>query len=173
MDDKMTAAEIAAENQRKTDLAGEIERKDDVELKLFAGRVGVDADKYSVRADLVAAIELKAEADAAAGRKALKDMEDEEALKVAGEDDARPPQARVLRTLNAEFCKDIPQDGRHGTFEPSDGDIRFGGDYNVPNGKYRVAGSEWVFDIQKKKLVSAIRASEQNKYGGKGVIAID
>jgi hypothetical protein len=75
--------------------------------------------------------------------------------------------------LNAEFCRDIPQEGRHGSFEPEEDHPRFGGDYDVPNGKYRVAGSEWLFLIHKKKLQGAERATEANKWGGKHVIAID
>lgn len=175
MDDKetMTAAELAAEKQRKADLALQMDRMDDTELKLFAVRVGVEPDKTPARKDLIAAIELKAEADAAAGRKAIRDMDEEEAKRVADEDDKRPAASRILRSLNAEFCRDIPQAGRAGSFEPEDDDPRFGGDYEVPNGKYRVVGSEWTFLIAKKKLVSAERATEGNKYGGKGVIAID
>lgn len=172
--DKLNAAEQASEDQRKADLAGDIERKDDVELKLFAVQLGVpDADKIAKRADLVAAIELKTEADAAAGRKALRAMEAEEAASVAAENDKRPPSSRVIRALNAEFCRDVPQEGRAGSFEPDDGHPRFGGGYDVPDGKYRVTGSDWVFEIRKKKLAAAVMATEANRYGGKGVIAVD
>ena len=172
-DEKMTAAEIVAEKKRKADLAAEIERMDDTEIKMLAERVGVDPAATPARKDLVAAIELKAEADAAAGRQAIRDMEAEEGTAVADEDARRGPTARIVRALNADFCRDIPQDGRGGSFEPEEDDARFGGDYDVPNGKYRVTGSEWLISIHKKKLMGIERASEANKYGGKHVIPID
>lgn len=172
--EKTTPSEQVAEKQRKADLAAEIERKDDVELRMFAQQIGVtDVEKITARKDLVAAVELKAEVDAAAGRQAIRDMESEEASSVAGQDDKRLPTARILRALNAEFCRDIPQEARAGGFEPGDDDARFGGDYDVPDGKYRVLGSEWVFEIRKKKLAGAARATEKNHYGGKDVKAVE
>lgn len=174
MDKEMTASEQAAEKQRKADLAAELERKDKVELGLLAKKIGVPGhDKLHTRKDLIAAIEEKADADAAAGRQKIRDMEAEEGRFVAGQDDSRPQSSRVLRALNAEFCRDIPQEGRAGTFEPEDNDARFGGDYDAPDGKYRVVGSDWIFEIKGKKLASAIRASEQNRYGGRDVESVD
>lgn len=169
----MTAAEKQAEKKRKDDLAAEISRMDDVELGLLAKRAGVDAEKFPKREDLIAAIELKAEADAADGREALRNMEAEEQAFVADEDLRRPAVNRIIRALNAEYCRDIPPEGRHGSFEPDDDHPRFGGDYDVPNGKYRVVGSNWLFLIHKKKLQGAEIATEANKYGGKHVIAIE
>jgi hypothetical protein len=172
--EKMTAAEQQAEKQRKQDLAAEIERMDDVELRMLAVRIKVpEVDKLTARKELVDAVESKAEADAALGRQAIRDMEAEEDGKVSSEDARRPATSRILRALNAEFCRDIPQEGRGGHFDPGDDHPRFGGSYDVPDGKYRVTGSEWVFEIKKKKLAGALQASEANKYGGKGVIAVD
>ena len=173
MTEKMTRAEKAAEKQRKADLAAEMERMDDNELKMLAQRAGVDASQHPERKDLVAAIELKAEADAAAGRAAIRDMEEQEGQSVANEDVNRPESSRIIRALNAEFCRDIPQEGRAGSFEPDEDHPRFGGDYDVPNGKYRVTGSEWLILIHNKKLMGIERATEANKYGGKHVIAVD
>lgn len=171
--EKMTAAEQRAEKRRKADLSAQIGRMDEVELGLFAQQVGVDASKTPAREDLIAAIELKAEVDAAAGRQALRDMEAEETVSVADEDSRRPAASRIIRALNAEFCRDIPQEGRHGSFEPDEDHPRFGGDYDVPNGKYRVVGSDWLFLIHRNKLQGAELATEKNNYGGKHVIAID
>lgn len=173
-DEKLTAVEQAAEKARKADLAADLARKDPTELKLLAQQIGVvDADKIEKPEDLKAAIELKAEADAAAGRQRIRDMEAEEAESVGDEDANRPSTSRIIRALNAEFCRDIPQEGRHGSFEPDGDDPRFGGDYDVSNGKYRVVGSEWLFLIHRKKLQAVERAGDVNKYGGKYVIAID
>lgn len=172
-DVKMTAGELADEKTRKEGLAAAMARMDDTELKLLALRAGVEADKYPKREDLIAAIELKAEADATLGRQALREMDEREAAAVSVEDSKRPASARIIRALNAEFCRDVPQAGRHGSFEPDEDDVRFGGDYDVPNGKYRVSGSEWLILIHKKKLQGIERATEQNNYGGKHVIAVD
>lgn len=169
----MTSNEQQAEKRRKADLAAEMKRMDDVELRLLAARVGVAADDTTKRDDLIAAIDLKAEADAAAGRQKIRDIEAEEGKTVEEEDAKRPATSRIIRGLNAEFCRDIPQEGRSGSFEPDEDHPRFGGDYDVPNGKYRVAGSEWLFLIHKKKLQGVERASEANKYGGKHVTEID
>jgi hypothetical protein len=171
--EQITSAEQQAEKQRKADLAAEISRMDDTELALLAKRIGVEPEKSQKREDLVAEVELKAEADAAAGRQAIRAMEEEEGAFVADEDSRRPAVSRIIRALNATFCGDIPQEGRHGSFEPDEDHPRFGGDYDVPNGKYRVAGSEWMFVIHKKKLMSAESATEANKWGGKHVIPIE
>jgi hypothetical protein len=171
--EKLTAAEAAAEKQRKEDLAAEIKRKDDVELKLFAQQIGIDADKHPKREDLQAAIELKAEEDAAAGRKAIRDADEEQAKSVATEEDRRTASARAVRALDAEFCRQVPQEAYSGSFEPGEAHPRFGGEYEVPNGKYRRTGSEWVFEFRKKRLISAVRATAANNYGGEGVKAVD
>ena len=172
-DTKMTSVELADEKNRKEGLAAAMARMDDTELKLLAARAEVEADKYPKREDLIAAIELKAEADAAIGRKALREMDEQEATAVSAEDSKRPATARIIRALNAEFCRDIPQEGRHGSFEPDEDHPRFGGDYDVPNGKYRVSGSEWLILIHKKKLQGIERATEKNNYGGRHVIAVE
>ncbi|MFT4115428.1 hypothetical protein [Bradyrhizobium sp.] len=171
--EKLTAAEEAAEKQRKEGLAAEIKRKDDVELNLFAQQIGVDATKYPKREDLEAAIELKAEQDAAAGRKAIRDADQQQADSVAGEEDKRSMHARAVRALDAEFCRQVPQEAFSGSFDPGEEHPRFGGEYNVPDGKYRRTGSEWVFEFKKKRLVGAVRANEANSYGGKNVKHVD
>lgn len=173
MDDKAKKAE-AVETRRKADLHAELERKDTVELGLFAKDKGVDLGGAATDADMHAAIELHMEAEAkkAAADAAIKEIEAQEARSIARENDGRDDTARTLRALNAVFCSDVPQDARGGTFKPVKGDAVFGGDYDVPNGKYRVAGSEWVFEIKGDKLVGAVRATQQNQYGGKGVTSV-
>lgn len=171
--EKLTGAEQSAETKRKDELAAAIAAKDDVELKLFAKELDVpDVDKLSERKDLIAAIELHEEKVAGEHRARLRKMEDDEAAKVNGADDKRAPDAKAIRALNAEFCRALPEGSRSGQFEPGD-DARFTGDYSVKDGKYRVAGSDWVFEIRKGRLLRATRATPENGYGGKGVVAVE
>ena len=169
----MTAAEQSAEATRKAGLAAEMAEMDDAQLADLARRAEVDASAYPKREDLIAAIELKAEEEAAKGRQALREMDEQERLAVSNQDSKRSATSLIIRALNAEFCRDIPQEGRGGSFEPEGDDPRFGGVYDVKNGKYRVAGSDWLFLISGKRLVSAETATEKNGWGGKAVIAIE
>lgn len=173
MNDKTKAAE-AAEAKRKADLHAHLERKDGVELGLFAKEQGIDLTGVTATDDMRATIELHMEAEAkkAAADAAIRDMEAGEARKIAREAGGRDDTANTMRTLNALFCRDVPQGARAGSFKPAQDDALFGGEYDVPNGKYRVAGSEWVFEIKNDKLVNAVRATQQNQYGGKGVISV-
>ncbi len=159
MKTEQTAFEIA-EPKRKEELAAKLKRMDDTEVKLYAQKIGADITAAKDRADMEAAIELKEEdtAKAAAFKAAIEAEDAAQARAVATEADKRDPTERILRALNAEFCRDIPASARSGGFEPDDNDPRFGGDYDVANGRYRVSGSEYYFDIKGKKLVSAERA---------------
>lgn len=174
MNDKTKAAAEAAEAKRKSELHEELKRKDAVELGLFAKEHGIDLTGSTTPEDMRAAIELHMEDQAkkAAADQAIKDMEADQAKKIAKESGSRDDTAKTMRALNTLFCSNVPQDARAGSFKPEKGDEVFGGDYDVPNGKYRVAGSEWVFEIKNDKLVGAVRASQRNDYGGKGVISV-
>jgi hypothetical protein len=148
---------------------------DDVELKLLAKRIGVDDRQKIPEA------QGPDRGDRAEGRgrcrgrpQAIRDME------------ARKPRRRRARRQAAaggahhpraqrRILPRHPAGRRAAVSSPEEDHPRFGGDYDVPNGKYRVAGSEWLFLIHKKKLqgVERSRATEANKYGGKHVIAVD
>lgn len=168
-------AKIAkAEEKRKKELHAELARKDAVELDIYAKELNIDISEAKTLEDKRAAIELHAEDEAkkAIAEARIKHMESEQGKSVASEDEKRDGAARALRQLNALFCRDIPQSARSGSFQPREDDALFGGDYEVPDGKYRVTGSEWVFQIRKKKLVDAVQATAANKYGGRDVIAV-
>lgn len=170
----MTDEEI--ETTRKTDLKASLGRMDDVELGLCATQRGIDPRKFTKRDDLIAAIELQAEdeANSAASKKKIEQDEADQAKSIASEEDQRTGTAKIIRALNAEFCRDLPHEARSGSgFEPEEGHPRFGGEFDVPNGRYRVSGSDWLFDIKGKRLAGVERATEQNKFGGKKVIAVD
>lgn len=164
-----------ADNETTVNLAEKLEKMDDTEIKLYAQQQGIDVAKVTDRAGLVAAIEQKA-SEAAAAAVAAKKLQDDEAAQaasIAGEEDRRSATDKVIRALNADFCRDVPPAARSGgTFEPDEGDPRFGGDYDVPNGRYRVVGSDHLFDVKGKKLVAVHRASAVNKWGGAKVVAI-
>lgn len=168
------AKAAAAEEKRKKELHAELARKDKVELDLYAKQHGIDLGDAKSVDDKRTAIELHAEDQAvkAIGEQRIKHLEDEQAKSVRTENDDRDDTAKTMRQLNALFCRDIPQPARAGTFKPEKDDALFGGDYDVPDGKYRVAGSEWVFEIRKQKLVNALQASAANQWGGKGVIPV-
>lgn len=172
MDRKAKAA--AAEEKRKKNLHEELKRKDATELKLYAQQHSFDLSGAETVADMRAKIELLAEevAKKAATEEEIKHLEDEEMRKIAREGGDRDQVNKDLRALNALFCSAVPQAARDGSFEPEKGDPVFGGEYEIPNGKYRVVGSEWVFEIRKGKLAGVVRAAPQNGYGGKDVIAV-
>ena len=84
----------------------------------------------------------------------------------------------ALIAFNADFCRGPPQDpksGQHakdGIYTQVEGDKYDGREYPVPDGRYRVAGSEWLYDFEGGLFIEAVRASAQNEYGGPNVIAI-
>lgn len=85
----------------------------------------------------------------------------------------------VLVSFNADFCRDLPQDpksGQHakdGIYTQVEGDKFDGKEYPIPDGRYRVGGSEWVFDFEGGGFVEATRATAENAHGGPAVIKID
>ncbi len=166
----MSKTEHDAEAARIEALLQELSALSEADLAKRAGVEGVDPKKYKTREELVAAVEAKISDEIGKVRLAEMEKAEAEAAKMASSLDN---VSRVVRALNAEFCRDIPQEGRGGAFEPEEDHPRFGGDYNVPNGKYRVAGSEWMFLIHKKKLQGAERATEANNWGGKHVITVE
>lgn len=79
---------------------------------------------------------------------------------------------RIVLGLNQSFCSDVPAEARAGSFDvPSDHD-RFGHHYDVPDGVYRVEGSDWLFTFAKKKLANVTRAAAENDFGGDKVIVV-
>ncbi|MCD0419484.1 hypothetical protein LOC51_19895 [Rubrivivax sp. JA1024] len=147
----------------------------DADLLALAQSIGVDVFKGDAsglsRDDLIAAIELHEEAQVEAAAKQLAADEAAQAASVAREAGDRSPSDQVIRRLNADFSRDVPQAARSGEFDPA-GDPRFGGEYDVPNGRYRVVGCDWVFQIKSKKLASVLEASPANKWGGKSVVMV-
>lgn len=173
MEIELTAAEQAQVKQAMDGLTAEVKTMDDAALKGLAAKIGVEAEKFPKRDDLETATLNKAHEDAIAGVKKIRAMDEEEAAMIATADDKRPEASRIIRRLHAEFTRDIPQDARGGVYEPDDDHPVFGGDHAVPDGKYRPAGADHIYQFKKKRLVSVYRADASNDYGGKGVQPVD
>lgn len=169
----MNTTEQQALAKRQADLLAELNALPDADLQKRAAAEGVDTSKLKTRENVVEAIEIKISDDEGKARlEAMQRAEDE--LARSDKESGTDRVARTIRTLNAAFCADIPQSGRGGSFSPDDDPGgKFDGGYDVPDGKYRVTGSDWVFSIKKKKLDEAVLATPENKYGGKGVIAVE
>lgn len=98
--------------------------------------------------------------------------------------DEKTQQAQIadrneaLVSFNADFCRELPQDprsGQHakdGHYTQVEGDKFDGREFPVPDGRYRVAGSEWVFDFEGGAFIEAMRATAANEFGGPDVIAV-
>lgn len=172
MADELTITEQAQIKNQMDGLTAEVKTLDDDGLKALALRAGVEA-KDLKRADLEKAILEKAQIEAVAGVMAIRRMEEEEAAMVSTAEDKRPEWARAIRRLHAVFASDVPQEARSGSFEPDKDHPRFGGEHPVPDGKYRPAGADHVYEFKKKRLVSVTAATPANNWGGKDVKAVE
>lgn len=85
--------------------------------------------------------------------------------------DLDPKAATALRGLLARFTGNVPQAARGGAYEPKPGDGLGDDDLDVPNGTYRVHGSDWLITIAKKRFTLAARAMPP-KFGGANVIQV-
>jgi hypothetical protein len=148
---------------------------DDVELGLLAKRAEVDAAAYADREALAVAVKAKVAADFVAGKLALHKMVEDENTKadavLVGQERG---DSAIIRRLNAEFCRELPEGVISGSaFEPAEDHPRFGGEYAVADGRYRVVGSDFVFEIAGRRMAQAFAATRANAWGGGKVIAIE
>lgn len=75
----------------------------------------------------------------------------------------------LVRKFHGTFCADLPYTARRsGRYDAATGD-RFGDELDVPNGTYRVTGSDWLLTFRNRHFARAEIATAQNKYGGKDV----
>lgn len=199
---ELTPIERAEVEQYCKELAAEISTMDGVEIGILAERAQVDAEKFPERAHLEAAIEEKARADFIKGKVELREMTETQNKRADEEDRKRTAEARVLHALNREFSRIVPatlhmfvmpelpenptqEDLRReklmqrmighwvGSYCPPRGDPSFGGEYAVPNGKYRVAGSPFIFEFKSRRLVEVRAANPDNDFGGEDVKAVN
>lgn len=76
---------------------------------------------------------------------------------------------RTVLRVNRDWCAALPPEAVGGSFDvPADHD-RFGDRYDVPDGVYRVQGSDWLFTFSKGRLVNGSRATPANEFGGPAV----
>jgi hypothetical protein len=81
-------------------------------------------------------------------------------------------QAKVLHAFNASFCANLPQNARaYGHYIPEPGDALARQRLAVPDGRYRLAGSDYVFTIAGGRLKEAMRADPPH-FGGDNVVAV-
>lgn len=67
-------------------------------------------------------------------------------------------QADSLCRLNSHICGAVPQDAaQSGAYEPKD-DPRFAGATPVPDGRYRITGSDWILTVRSRRLTLIERA---------------
>lgn len=83
---------------------------------------------------------------------------------------AGSPEA-IVRALNADFCGALPQSARGGYYKADENDRFAGKHYAVVDGLYRVAGSDWLLNIEDRKFVAGLLAQPPD-YGGDKVIVI-
>lgn len=77
-----------------------------------------------------------------------------------------------LRRLSATFMAALPAGAyQAGVYHAQDGDAFDGQAFKAPNGRYRVAGAGWIFDIRKGRFLEAVRAVPP-KFGGDDVIGV-
>jgi hypothetical protein len=84
----------------------------------------------------------------------------------------QPAQAKALHALNIAFCANLPQGARaSGHYDADPADAVAKRRIAVPDGRYRLAGSDYVFTIAGGRLKEAVRADPPH-FGGDNVIAV-
>lgn len=83
----------------------------------------------------------------------------------------QPAQAAAVRDFLADFCRDLPQEARGGLYRAVKGDRFAATRVLVPDGRYRVMGSDWVLGFERGKFLDAVRAVPPD-FGGAGVVEI-
>jgi hypothetical protein len=79
--------------------------------------------------------------------------------------------AEIVRAFNKDFCAHLPGDARFGRYSAETGDSFAAERYRVPDGRFRVTGSEWVLCFQNQRFVDAIRAVPPD-FGGADVVEV-
>lgn len=157
------------------DLQKRVPHYDADKLRKIAHDQGVDVSKATTIEEARAAILADAEGKlSAADREALAK---ERLAEMERDDKAKGPAAepdevtKTIRQVNTDFCREVPQELRNGG-EVEEGHARFGGRYKVPDGTYRIEGSEWLYTFAGQRLKGVGIASAANKWGGESVKSV-
>lgn len=79
----------------------------------------------------------------------------------------------TIRDLNRRFCAKLPEAAaKGGEYQPQDGDALARLELDVPDGTYRLVGSDWFYIVKNRRLARAALATRANKYGGPKVILV-
>lgn len=95
-----------------------------------------------------------------------------EASQRAPADGLSNEQRETIRRVNFEFCRDVPQEARGGSFDATDHERFQGQKFDLPDGTYRTAGGDWFYTFRRGRLEAAAIATEANKYGGSKVVIV-
>lgn len=76
-----------------------------------------------------------------------------------------------IRDFTAQFAGKVPDEARRGPYEARPGDGFGEEEFSVPDGVYRVYGSDWLITIEDGKFAKAERALPP-KFGGPDVISV-
>lgn len=81
--------------------------------------------------------------------------------------------ATALRDLTARFAGNIPAKALKGSpYQPEPGDGVSDAVLDLPDGTYRVSGSDWLVMVEDGAAVQFERANAVNKFGGDSVIEV-
>lgn len=86
-------------------------------------------------------------------------------------DQIKPAQENVIRQFNADFCRDLPEGALSGLYSARKGDRFDGRRVMVPDGRYRIAGSDWILGFERSRFIDAVRAGPPD-FGGSGVVVV-
>jgi hypothetical protein len=81
----------------------------------------------------------------------------------------------AVRSIYEEFARALPEGAaqrQHYHSVAGDRFHRMAPVASVPDGTYRVAGSDWLLTFKQNRLAAAVMATPQNQYGGRRVIAV-
>lgn len=128
----------------------------DEKLEKLASKIIADEDAANEAADR--------EAREAAERKA-KEVADRKAAPADGEmhEADIPARDRSIRSVNAAFIKDLPRAVRSGGVHTVDPDSPEAGEHRVPDGRYRVSGSDYVLEFRDGKWAGAVLANPRGE----------
>lgn len=100
------------------------------------------------------------------------DREDEAASQLEPKQELGKDEARTVRQFVAAFSARLPNGAaQQGAIVADDNDPRLAGEFAVPDGRYRVVGSDWIVVFRKHRFAGA-ELARPPLFGGKNVIPV-
>lgn len=164
------------DDERKQAIKASFDGKKDADIRAAADKFGVTFRHDDNRDEKLEKLAIKIIADEDAAKEAAERQAREEAerqAKEAAERKAReegagrdvndPVRDRAVRSVHAAFIKDLPRSVRSGGVHAVDPESPEAGDHAVPDGRYRVSGSDYILEFSGGKWAGAVRASPRNE----------